>query len=246
MLTDQIMYCIVTLILGMLMFLMLSNVCACENVVEGQNNQYACDGYGAAGGDGGDATCHACVSKCMTGHWDDESRQFADQECRLQDQWCGEKGATEELCANILETDLDAFLGGQPALEGDSLAARTLSQIQTNSCRWEPKCPVGCTIDPGDHKSDFDQVNQGYSGRGCSYRTVPHTGDYAPGEGDSGELPHATPGTPCEGMCGNLDDIPGAQDWCYTNWDAALGDPNTKDWGYCACTTPYTLSLIHI
>ena len=33
--TDQIMYCIVALILGMLMFHMLKNVCGCKTVVEG-------------------------------------------------------------------------------------------------------------------------------------------------------------------------------------------------------------------
>jgi hypothetical protein len=33
--TDQIMYCIVALILGMLMYHMLKGVCGCKNVVEG-------------------------------------------------------------------------------------------------------------------------------------------------------------------------------------------------------------------
>jgi len=33
--TDQIMYCIVALILGMLLANMLKNVCGCKNVVEG-------------------------------------------------------------------------------------------------------------------------------------------------------------------------------------------------------------------
>jgi len=35
--TDQIMYCIVALLLGMLLANMLKNVCGCKNVVEGQN-----------------------------------------------------------------------------------------------------------------------------------------------------------------------------------------------------------------
>ena len=34
--TDQIMYCIVALILGMLIANMLKNVCGCKNVVEGK------------------------------------------------------------------------------------------------------------------------------------------------------------------------------------------------------------------
>jgi len=37
--TDQIMYCIVALILGMLMYHMLKNVCGCKNVVEGKHPQ---------------------------------------------------------------------------------------------------------------------------------------------------------------------------------------------------------------
>ena len=36
--TDQIMYCIVALVLGMLMANMLKNICGCKNVVEGQND----------------------------------------------------------------------------------------------------------------------------------------------------------------------------------------------------------------
>ena len=35
--TDQIMYCIVALILGMLLANMLKNVCGCKSVVEGMN-----------------------------------------------------------------------------------------------------------------------------------------------------------------------------------------------------------------
>jgi len=34
--TDQIMYCIIALILGMLMYHILKNVCGCKNVIEGQ------------------------------------------------------------------------------------------------------------------------------------------------------------------------------------------------------------------
>ena len=33
--TDQIMYCIIALILGMLLANMLKNVCGCKNVIEG-------------------------------------------------------------------------------------------------------------------------------------------------------------------------------------------------------------------
>jgi len=36
--TDQIMYCIVALILGMLMYHMLKGVCGCKTVVEGNIN----------------------------------------------------------------------------------------------------------------------------------------------------------------------------------------------------------------
>jgi len=80
--TDQIIYCIVALLLGMLMYHMLKNVCGCKNVVEGQCVQPMMDlwdgdtehelaswarmivlaaapGLGQGGGD-----CYGCVKEC--------------------------------------------------------------------------------------------------------------------------------------------------------------------------------------
>ena len=41
--TDQIMYCIISLILGMLLANMLKSICGCKTVVEGGNTLPTCD-----------------------------------------------------------------------------------------------------------------------------------------------------------------------------------------------------------
>ena len=71
--TDQIMYCIVALILGMLLANMLKNVCGCKNVVEGTEDSDKCGNYATRENKD---TCWGAMQANNTTCWDESCYNF--------------------------------------------------------------------------------------------------------------------------------------------------------------------------